>query len=92
MSTKKKKYRALSSGIIARVGTQVLAVKKGKVYEWGDDEAEIYLKNAPENFEIIGEKKPEVDPSADESITPEQYLAEKAAQAGKPTSKKKGGK
>jgi hypothetical protein len=91
MSTKKKKYCALSSGIIARVGTRVLAVKKGKVYEWGDDEAEIYLRNAPENFEIVGEKKNDDDLPKD--LSPEEYLAEKAAQAGKSQpSKKKGGK
>lgn len=59
MSDKKKKYRALSSGLIARVGVNEFWVEKDKVYEWGDEEAEIYLRNAPDNFEIVGGKKEE---------------------------------
>lgn len=47
---KKKFYKARSSGLIARIGNKELAVKKDKIYEWGDDEAAPFLANAPENF------------------------------------------
>ncbi|TVL98680.1 MAG: hypothetical protein CV087_20845 [Candidatus Brocadia sp. WS118] len=57
MPEQKKKYRALSGGLIARIGTREYTVEKDKIYEWGDEEAEIYLRNAPENFEIVDEKR-----------------------------------
>jgi len=53
MPDQKKKYRALSTGLIARIGTREYTVEKDKIYEWGDEEAQIYLRNAPENFQII---------------------------------------
>lgn len=55
MNTQKKKYRALSTGFIARVGARDFIVEKDKIYLWDDEEAQIYLRNAPENFQIITE-------------------------------------
>ncbi|MCK6462954.1 MAG: hypothetical protein L6Q29_04025 [Candidatus Pacebacteria bacterium] len=55
MPDQKQKYRALSSGLIARIGAREYTVEEGKIYEWGDEEAQIYLRNAPENFQIITE-------------------------------------
>jgi len=70
MNGEKKKYRALSGGLIARVGTREYSVEAGKVYEWGDEEAEIYLRNAPENFQLLTEQPPGADAPGGEVSTP----------------------
>jgi len=83
----KKKYRAKSSGLIARVGNQEYYVEAGKVYEWGDEEAQIYLRNAPENFEIAGAAAPAI-----EELEPEPEPEPEPAPKVKFIPKKKGGK
>lgn len=46
----KKFYKAISGGLIFRIGTTDFHAKKDHVYEWGEEEARPYLTNAPDNF------------------------------------------